>query len=89
MIEREKERKHHQLEQPSNEGKSDSLKEKTAYVIDLVPKGGYGFIKTLDGREVYFSRNNVLDNDFESLKIGMGVLCTQTKNKGDVTVRSL
>jgi|WetSurSiteA1Bulk_404760.scaffolds.fasta_scaffold256461_2 cold shock CspA family protein len=86
MIEKEKERKHHQIEQRSYEGKSDSVKEKTAYVIDLVPKGGYGFIKTLDGREVYFNRNDVPDNDFESLKIGMGVLCTHIKHKEDVTV---
>lgn len=33
----------------------------------------YGFIKNLDGRDVYFHRNAVLHNDFDRLAIGTGV----------------
>ncbi len=32
-----------------------------------------GFILTLDGREIYFHRNSVLRERFETLKPGMGV----------------
>lgn len=44
-----------------------------AIVTKLFPEDDYGFIKTLDGREVYFHRNSVLNNDFDRLEIGTGV----------------
>jgi cold shock CspA family protein len=34
---------------------------------------GYGFIETSDGRELYFSRENVVHPTFESLEPGMPV----------------
>ena len=43
------------------------------YVVRLFPERGYGFIKTLEGRELYFHRNSVLKDDFERLEIGTGV----------------
>ncbi|MCG6138552.1 MAG: HPF/RaiA family ribosome-associated protein [Nostoc sp. LLA-1] len=45
----------------------------TALVTKLFHDRGYGFLKTLDGREIYFHRNSVLHNDFERLGIGTGV----------------
>lgn len=33
----------------------------------------YGFIRTADDREIYFHANSVLNDDFESLVVGMGV----------------
>lgn len=33
----------------------------------------HGFVRTLDGRDIYFHRNAVLSDDFEALGIGMGV----------------
>lgn len=36
-------------------------------------KDSCGFILTLDGREIYFHRNSVLHERFETLKPGMGV----------------
>ena len=39
-------------------------------VAKLLVEEGYGFIETPDGQEVYFHRNSVLNNAFESLKIG-------------------
>jgi cold shock CspA family protein len=30
----------------------------------------YGFIATSDGREIYFHRNNVIDNAFDRLSVG-------------------
>jgi cold shock CspA family protein len=42
----------------------------------LVPEPGgegYGFLRALDGREIYFHRNSVLNDDFERLAIGTEV----------------
>jgi cold shock CspA family protein/ribosome-associated translation inhibitor RaiA len=47
--------------------------EATALVIKLFPEEGYGFLQTLDGRELYFHRNAVLHNDFDRLELGTGV----------------
>lgn len=47
--------------------------EMTAIVIKLFPEQGYGFIKTLEGQEIYFHQNSVLHDDFERLEIGTGV----------------
>lgn len=33
----------------------------------------FGFIRTSDGREIYFHRNALLDGDFDSLQTGAGV----------------
>lgn len=38
-------------------------------IARLVPEQDYGLIATSDGREVYFHRNSVLDEDFDSLEI--------------------
>ncbi len=44
-----------------------------ASVSKLLPAEGYGFLKTPDGREVYFHRNSVLDHGFDRLEIGTAV----------------
>ncbi|HVP07946.1 MAG TPA: HPF/RaiA family ribosome-associated protein [Burkholderiales bacterium] len=42
-------------------------------VARLLFAEGYGFIETEDGRELYFSRENVVEPAFESLKPGTAV----------------
>lgn len=42
-------------------------------VSKMFSQGGYGFIETPDGREVYFHANSVLDNKFDDLAIGTEV----------------
>lgn len=42
-------------------------------VVRLFPDDGYGFIKTLDGREFYMHRNSVLHNEFDDLRVGTEV----------------
>jgi cold shock CspA family protein len=42
-------------------------------VYKLFPEEGYGFLKTPDGREIYFHRNSVLNNEYDRLEIGTGV----------------
>jgi cold shock CspA family protein/ribosome-associated translation inhibitor RaiA len=41
-------------------------------VIRLSP-GGYGFIATSDGRELYFHRHSVIDGEFEQIDVGTEV----------------
>ncbi|MBD3376324.1 HPF/RaiA family ribosome-associated protein [candidate division KSB1 bacterium] len=43
------------------------------FIKAIFPFDGYGFITTLDNREVYFHQNSVLHNDFDRLEIGTGV----------------
>ncbi|MBH8550810.1 HPF/RaiA family ribosome-associated protein [Nostocaceae cyanobacterium CENA357] len=51
----------------------EEVQETTALVTKLFRDQGYGFLKTLDGREIYFHCNSVLHDDFERLEIGTGV----------------
>ncbi len=44
-----------------------------ARVIRLFPEEGYGFLATVEGREVYFHENAVLDGKFEVLNVGSAV----------------
>jgi ribosomal subunit interface protein len=44
-----------------------------AEVCRLFPDERYGFIRTRDGRELYFHGNSVLDDAFERLEIGSHV----------------
>ncbi|MHB1559586.1 MAG: HPF/RaiA family ribosome-associated protein [Isosphaeraceae bacterium] len=41
-----------------------------ARVVRLMPEGGYGFLETLDGREIYFHEHSVLNGGFRTLKVG-------------------
>ena len=43
------------------------------HVVRLFPYEGYGFIETPDGREIYFSRNSVVENGFDRLRLGSEV----------------
>lgn len=45
-----------------------------ARVVRLFNKEGYGFLQTLDGREIYFHRHSVLNDGFDQLDIGTMVL---------------
>lgn len=45
----------------------------------LFPYEDYGFIRTPDGRDVYFHRNAVADGDFEELELGMDVRFAETE----------
>jgi cold shock CspA family protein len=57
-------------------GDERSPVEPRGLVERLVPDAGsegYGFLRALDGREIYFHRNSVLNDDFERLAIGTEV----------------
>ncbi len=47
--------------------------EPIAFVERKLSDEGYGFLRTSDGREVYFHEHAVLDHDFERLEVGTQV----------------
>jgi cold shock CspA family protein len=51
--------------------------EAVALVMKLFPDGGYGFLKTPDGRELYFHEHSVLHGKFDRLCIGAVVRFTE------------
>lgn len=61
------------VEKQRGEVKTHPEVETTALVVRLFREQGYGFLKTLDGRDLYFHRNSVLQNDFDRLEIGTAV----------------
>ena len=50
----------------------------TAVIERLVPKEECGFLRTVEGRQVYFHRNSVLNRDFNDLEVGTGVWFSET-----------
>lgn len=54
----------------------------TGIVTRLAAEEGYGFIETPDGRQVYFHRNSVVDDQFVRLAVGSTVefLCAETES---------
>jgi cold shock CspA family protein len=52
-----------------------------ARVRTLVPHADHGFLETVDGREVYFHRNSVLNARFDDLVVGTEV--TFVEEQGD------
>jgi cold shock CspA family protein len=44
-----------------------------ALIDRLIPEEDHGFLRTVDGREIYFHRNAVVNRDFDDLEVGMGV----------------
>ena len=50
-------------------------------VVELDPLGVFGFIETSDGREIYFHRNSVLNDEYSKLTVNSRV--TFAEEKGD------
>jgi ribosomal subunit interface protein len=46
-------------------------------IREIAPAADYGIIETLDGREIRFSSNSVVDADFARLAVGDGVWFTE------------
>lgn len=65
----------------NNASNNNNEAELTGLVVRLFPEEGYGFIKTLEGREVYFHKNSVIHGDFDRLEIGTGVRLVQTEGE--------
>lgn len=59
--------------QQQGEIKHHPAQQTTALVEKIFSVQGYGFLRSMDGREIYFHRNAVVQNDFDRLKVGTGV----------------
>lgn len=57
----------------NDKSRTHEAQDSTALVAKIFPEEGYGFLKTLDGQDIYFHRNSVLHDDFDRLEIGTGV----------------
>jgi cold shock CspA family protein/ribosome-associated translation inhibitor RaiA len=64
-------------ERRRGEIKAHPQQQAMALVARLFREEGYGFVKTPEGREIYFHRNSVLHGDFDRLEIGTGVSFTE------------
>ncbi|MBD3168844.1 MAG: HPF/RaiA family ribosome-associated protein [candidate division Zixibacteria bacterium] len=60
------------------EVKEHPEQEMGAVVDRLFKNEGYGFLKTIDNREVYFHENSVVNDDFKRLEVGTGVRYSET-----------
>ncbi len=60
-------------EQQQNRQKRHPEQAVGGIVTKLFPSQDYGFLKTLDGQEIFFHRNSVLRGDFDRLTVGAGV----------------
>ena len=61
------------VEKQRNEVKTHPDQEVAAVIDRIFEKEGYGFLKTIEGREVYFNENSLINDRFENLEPGMGV----------------
>jgi cold shock CspA family protein len=60
-----------------------------ARVSFLAKEEGYGFLKTLDGREIYFHRNSVLPPGFERLELQTEVAFDEEEGEKGPQARSV
>jgi len=61
------------VEKQRGETKVHPQQQAGAVVSKLFPEEGYGFLRTVEGREIFFHKNSVLHDDFDRLEIGTGV----------------
>jgi cold shock CspA family protein len=61
--------------------KLPAQQQKLAMVEKIIPGEDYGFLRTLDGRQLYFHRNSVLHNHWERLTVGVAVRYTEELGK--------
>jgi len=61
------------MEKQRRDVKTHPDQEVQGVVMQLMPENDEGFIRALDGRDIYFHRNSVLHGDYDRMKIGTGV----------------
>lgn len=60
-------------EKQRHDVKSHPQQETQGVIERLFFMDGTGFIRSTDGRQIFFHKNSVLRMNFETLKVGMGV----------------
>jgi cold shock CspA family protein len=69
------------VEKQLGHAKSHPERENVALEIRLNAEEGYGFIKTREGRELYFHRNSFLNDGFDRLVLGTAVRFTAAEGE--------
>lgn len=52
-------------------------------IVKLIAEADYGFIRTSDGRDVYFHKNALIDGTFETLETGQDVRLVIAEGEGE------
>ena len=65
-----------QMEKQQGEKKRHPDQEVGGFVTKIYADDGYGFLRSLDGEEIYFHRNSIVGARFEHLEPGAGVTYT-------------
>lgn len=60
-------------EKQQNDTKTHPHQQAAAIVDEIFADEDYGFLRTIEGRRVYFHRNSVVHGDFDRLQEGTGV----------------
>jgi cold shock CspA family protein len=68
-----------QTDKQTGQTKRHPHQEVSAMVEQLFHEEGYGFLRTLDGRQIYFHRNSMPHDDFDELQLGTGVTFEATE----------
>lgn len=61
--------------------KTHPQQQPSGVVARLFPQEGYGFIESLEGREIYFHKNSLAGEEFDRLEVGTAVHWTE--DQGD------
>jgi len=61
------------VQKQHNDVKKHPAQDTTALVEELERGEGYGFLRTVDGRRIFFHRNSVTNEEFDRLELGTGV----------------
>lgn len=64
------------VEKQQGAKKSHPQQEITGIITKIFSAEGYGFLRTIDGEEVYFHRNSIVNDEFDRLEPGTGVSYT-------------
>jgi cold shock CspA family protein len=69
------------VDKQAGQVKAPPQQQKLAMVERVIRDEDYGFLRTLDGRQLYFHRNSVLHNHWERLTVGVAVRYTEELGK--------
>ena len=64
------------VEKQQGERKSHPEQEISGIITKIFSQEGYGFLRSLEGDEIYFHRNSIVNDDFDQLQPGTGVSYT-------------
>lgn len=71
------------VEKQQKEVKNHPEQDIEGVVTKLFREAGYGFLRDDMGREIYFHRNSVLENDFDRIEVGTGVNFYEHEDEGE------